>query len=164
MINLELSRYAFGLDSTLGRLYASGAGFSDERSFVCFVLEDQVRTGVKVRGETAVPVGTYEIALRTEGGMHGRYSEKWPEWHKGMLWLQKVPGFEFVYLHPGNTDDDSLGCLLPGSVPVVTPDGEFRVVRSVEAYRKLYLPCVAALSRDERVALHIYDAREALAA
>ena len=158
-MNLEVMRYAFGIDSTLGRLYVS----DDERSFECFTLEDERRT-VKVKGETCIPPGSYEVVLRTEGGMHGRYTERFPEWHKGMLWLQDVPGFSYVYVHIGNNDDHTEGCILVGTVPVVLPDGEFEVSRSAEAYRKLYLKVVETLDAGERVVLHVMeDAREAAA-
>lgn len=158
-MNLELMRYGFGLDSTLGRLYVTG----DERNFECFTLEDERRTE-KVRGETCIPPGSYEVTLRTEGGMHARYSERFPEWHKGMLWLRDVPDFEYIYLHPGNTDDDTEGCILPGRVPVTLPDGEFTVSRSTEAYRALYRKVAEALESGERVVVHVMeDAREAAA-
>jgi len=37
--------------------------------FVCFGLEDEYRED-KVAGETRIPSGTYQVALRKEGGFH----------------------------------------------------------------------------------------------
>ena len=153
MMTLEVMRYGFGLESTLGRLYVSG----DARRFECFTLEDERRT-LKVRGETAIPPGTYEITLRTEGGMHARYAERFPEWHRGMVWLREVPNFKYVYIHTGNTDDDTEGCILTGAVPVVLPDGEFEIAKSSEAYKKLYLKIAAAIEAHKRVTIHVMEA------
>ena len=107
MINLTLERFGFGEQRTGGAWYREG---HDLRERLCFTLEDQRRLGEKVAGETSIPLGTYEIKLRTEGGMHEKYLRQFMELpHQGMLHLQNVPDFEWVYLHIGNTDDDTLG-------------------------------------------------------
>lgn len=164
MLNLELMRYAFGTDSTLGRLYVSGG----ERTFYCYTLEDQVRAkgAAKVKHETAIPAGTYQIKLRAEGGMHGEYKERFPAWHRGMLHLQDVPDFTWIYLHIGFREKHTSGCILVGEVPVVLPGGEFELVGSTSepAYVRLYQRILEALDDGEKVAIHIYDVREALAA
>jgi hypothetical protein len=160
MLNLELSRYGFGLDSTLGRLYLSG----DERAFECFTLEDE-RRKVKVREETCIASGTYPVVLRAEGGMHQRYLERFPELHRGMLWLQGVPDFEWIYLHTGFKEKHTAGCLLVGQVPVILPSGEFELVASTSepAYVRLYRRVIEAMDAGEKVAIHIHDTTEAFA-
>jgi hypothetical protein len=70
---------------------------------------------VKVKGETRIPAGRYQVTLRTEGGFHSKYSEKYGEMHKGMLWVRDVPGFEYILIHTGNTDEHTAGCLLVGN-------------------------------------------------
>ena len=148
-MNLELMRYAFGNDSTLGRLAIDGEPF-------CFTLEDERRT-VKVKGETCIPPGQYEILLRTEGGLHTKYSARFPETHKGMLWLQDVPGFTYIYLHIGNRESNTDGCPLVGVVPIVLPDGEFEIARSRDAYLALYAKVVESLDTGERVWIHVTE-------
>lgn len=129
-MKLVLTRFGFGLDSTLGELRTADGRVQ------CFTLEDE-RRKVKVPGETCIPEGHYAIDVRHGSPKFGKYDERW-DWHDGMLWLRDVPGFEFVYIHPGNTDDDTDGCPLVGEVPVALPDGEFAVQRSVAAYKALY--------------------------
>ncbi len=148
MMNLEVRRYAFGDDSTLSKIDIDGEP-------ECFGLEDERRT-MKVRGETCIPPGRYEIKLRTEGGMNGRYAERFPETHKGMLWLQDVDNFQWIYFHIGNRDDHTDGCILTGKVPVILPDGEFEVARSKDAYLALYAKVVEALE-DGAVWVHITE-------
>jgi len=148
-MKLRLVRYGFGADSTLGKLY-------DDDGLVCFTLEDE-RRAVKVPGETCIPVGTYRVTLRDEGGLTVRYRNRFPDMHKGMLWLRDVPGFEWVYLHIGNTDDHTEGCPLVGEVPVVLPDGEFQLARSEAAYRKLYPFIAGAIALDEDVTLTVEE-------
>jgi len=149
MVNLELERFGYGKDSTLGRLFVDG-------EFECFTLEDE-RREVKVYGETCIPTGTFEILLRKEGGKHKDYLDLFPELHKGMLWLQDVPDFEWVYIHIGNYESQTLGCPLVGNVPAILPDGEFQVLRSSDAYKALYRKLVGRLEAGERVVLHIRE-------
>lgn len=154
MRNYRLVRYGLGRNTTLGFFTKTEGG--DQEVQMDFSLEDE-RRHTKVYGETCIPTGSYELKLRTEGGMHHRYDALFGDRHKGMIWLQNVPGFEYVYIHIGNTDDDTAGCILPGEVPLVYPDGEFHVGRSTQAYWRLYEDMVPALIAGERVVLHITE-------
>jgi hypothetical protein len=118
-----------------------------------YTLEDEKRT-VKVWGETRIPAGSYVLKLRTVGGMHGKYAAKYA-WHKGMLWLQDVPGFDLVYIHVGNTTDDSAGCVLVGDTAAI----EGTVQRSVKAYERVYKAVLAAMDKGEEVRITITDIR-----
>ena len=101
-LNLIQIRYDSGSDSTLSIL-----GIPAEKEFLCYILEDEHRD-VKVAGETRIPAGRYEIKLRPpeQGNVNAKYMSKFPDMHKGRLWLQDVPGFTWIYIHIGNTDDD----------------------------------------------------------
>ena len=127
-----------------------------KREFLAFTLEDQKQTQ-KVYGETRIPEGTYEIKLRTEGGFHQRYSAKFPTFHKGMLHLQDVPGFEYVLIHIGNTDDDTAGCLLVGEDAVGNQRTEGKILKSTSAYKRVYGHVAAALAAGERVYITYTD-------
>lgn len=137
-------------DSSIGALFV-------DSSFECFLCEDEHRA-VKVKGETRIPAGIrFEIKLRTEGGMHERYKARYGEWHQGMLWLQGVPNFEYVYLHPGNDDDDTEGCPLVGMTASVNPAGGGTISGSNVAYGKLYPKVRDVLLRGDRAFITMVD-------
>lgn len=139
-MKLTLERFGYGLTSTLGRLWIDGIE-------VCYTIEDERRKS-KVLAETAIPVGTYNVLLRTEGGLHEKYAKRFPKLHKGMLWLQDVPGFTYVYLHVGNTEKDSDGCPLLVSDPQVK-GGEFWGSGSELAYQFVYGKAVGRAAAGE---------------
>lgn len=144
-MKLLVKRFGDLLDSTLGALYIDG-------EFCCFSLEDEKRL-VKVPNETRIPAGEYEINLRTEGQVHQKYLGKFPGIHQGMLWLQSTPGFQWVYLHVGNTDDHTSGCILVGDTALAK--GE--IADSVTAYKRVYLRCVRALNIGEKLTIEVQD-------
>jgi len=118
------------------------------KKFECFTLEDEFRE-VKVKGKTRIPDGTYRIELRTEGGFHNSYLNKYgADFHKGMLWVKEVPGFEYILIHTGNTDEDTAGCLLVAST--ADKDKAF-IGASVGAYKTFYPKVLEALKKAEAV-------------
>src|SRR5262245_52367067 len=94
-MQLQLVRNAFTDNSTIGELSVDG-------EFECFTLEDPVRP-VKIKGETAIPAGTYEVAVT--------FSNKF---QKLLPLLMNVPNFDGIRIHTGNTPADTLGCILVG--------------------------------------------------
>ncbi len=109
-MELLLKRIELADNYTIGRLYVDGAP-------ECWVCEDTVREpGVKVHGKTAIPYGRYEIYIT----MSARFKRMLPL-------LIKVPMFEGIRIHPGNTALDTEGCLLPGRVRLPNGVGESRL-------------------------------------
>lgn len=103
MTTLSLTRVQKDSDVTIGELKIG-------LLHICWVLEDPVRElpGVsvedwKIKGETAIPVGKYKI----ERTFSNRFQHTTPQ-------LMDVPGFQGIRIHPGNTTEDTEGCLLPG--------------------------------------------------
>jgi hypothetical protein len=144
-MKIVIERFSDDGKATLGTLWLDG-------KFECFTVEDTYR-GTKVRGKTRVPAGHYDVKLRDEGGMTKRYADKFPGLHKGMLWLQGVPGFEWVYLHIGNKPEHSEGCILCTS----TADKDLGAGgRSSDAYATLYAKVVDAAERGD-LRIHIID-------
>jgi hypothetical protein len=153
MRTFELSRFGFGRDSTIGIL---SEVINDKRKRIAFTIEDERRL-TKVYGETCIPQGTYELELQSSGELHRRYSDRYGARHKGMIHIKAVPGFVGIMFHPGNTDDDTKGCILPGTVPVITQDGEFKVADSQPAYWKFYDDVAASLFSGEKCILHVTE-------
>lgn len=116
--------------------------------FECFGIEDEPRAH-KIPSETRIPAGTYPVRVRTHGGFHNRYSEKF-DFHQGMLEICNVPMFTDVLIHIGNDDDDTAGCLLVNAG--VNTSGPIVGMSSTGAYKKLYSHVIQAALDGE---LHI---------
>jgi len=146
-MHLHLMRISTGVESTTGALYIDG-------EFVCFALEDTKRIK-KVAGETRIPDGLYRIALRNEGRLTQKYAERYSALHKGMLWLQDVPGFDWVYIHTGNKRGHTEGCLLVGDSLNNNQQADGFVGKSRDAYQRIYPQIAGAIESGEKVTLRI---------
>ena len=141
-MKLTVRRNASKADFTTGRLFIDGV-------FQCFTLEDE-RRAKKVMHETCIPAGTYPVELRLFGGHHERYKVKFPDVHKGMLWVKNVPGFTDILIHIGNHDDHTSGCLLVGTK--VDEEKGF-LYQSTVAYLAMYEKVLKAFERGEKVTI-----------
>ena len=153
-MKLRVLRFSSQEDSTSGLLF-----LEDEfgLNFLCYTLEDE-RRALKVKGETRVPQGTYEIKLRTEGGFHERYKKRFGALHKGMLHVIDVPNFEYILIHTGNTDEHTAGCLLVGDSQennVIIKDGF--IGKSTNAYKRIYKNISKAIINNEKVTITYQD-------
>lgn len=72
----------------------------DGRHF-CWTLEDPVRAGPKVAGDTAIPAGRYKVTI----DMSTRFK-------RPMLHVLDVPNFAGIRIHNGCTPANTEGCLL----------------------------------------------------
>lgn len=105
---IEIKRYEFGNHYTIGAMLVDGLTLGH-------TLEDKDRKieefgpGAKIKGETAIPRGRYEVILS--------YSHRF---RKVMPEVLGVPGFTGVRIHGGNSHEDTEGCPLLGAVK----DGE----------------------------------------
>ena len=137
---ITVDRFKSDSDATKSNVNVDGR-------FVCFGLEDEFRAE-KVANETRIPAGQYKVGVRTEGGFHARYTQKFADIHRGMLHILDVPDFEFILIHVGNTDEDTAGCLLVG-LNAAVDDGELRVTSSKLAYQKFYPMVIDAAEKGE---------------
>ena len=85
------------------------------------MTEQQIKSK-KVYGETAIPTGIYRVIIS--------YSNRFK---KQMPLLLNVPGFAGIRIHTGNTEKDSLGCILVGKNKAVG-----KVLESRDTYNKLF--------------------------
>ncbi len=88
---------------TEGDLYVNGEWF-------CFTLEDTVRHGPKVYGQTAIPAGHYKVAVT--------YSNRFK---REMTQILDVPDFQGIRIHQGLDPSMSLGCPLISKKRGATP-------------------------------------------
>ncbi len=160
-MELEVIRFSSGTDSTNGMLleldrHANSPyseGYRCKRTFLAYTLEDEYRKEKKY-GETRIPNGTYKLALRKTGGYHQKYSKRFPDIHIGMLHVTNVPGFEYILIHCGNTDEHTAGCLLVGDSQEnnqITKDGF--IGKSTQAYKRIYPRIAEAISCGEEVTI-----------
>ena len=152
-MKLEVLRISSESDSSSGLVF----DITDERKFLCYSLEDEYRND-KVMHETRVPAGTYQIQLRKVGGFNARYAKKYGDFHKGMLHVQDVPGFEYILIHTGNTDEHTSGCLIVGDSQEnnqLMKNGF--IGKSVQAYKRIYTPIATALENGEEVTITYVD-------
>lgn len=113
-MKLKLQRMTFTEASTIGTLFVDGKQ-------ECYTLEDVVRKE-KVFGKTAIPAGTYKIQITFS-----------PRFQRNLPLLSNVPGFDGIRIHPGNTAEDTDGCLLVG-----TSFGPNRINNSCAAFDVLF--------------------------
>ena len=152
-MDLEVLRVSSCKDSTSGLFFDTTNG----RSFLCYTLEDEYRSD-KVKGETRIPAGTYNITHRTVGGFTKRYQNRFPEIHNGMLWVRDVPGFDYILIHTGNTDEHTAGCLIIGDSQ---ENNQLKsngfIGRSNQAYKRIYPRISAAILAGETVTITYID-------
>ncbi|SFN98039.1 DUF5675 family protein [Nitrosospira briensis] len=129
-MDLNVKRLVFSEESTVGELSING-------EFECYTLEDKVRP-VKIKGKTAIPAGRYEVIIN--------FSQRF---QRQLPLLLKVPDFEGVRIHPGNTAANTEGCILVGE----TKDDNF-VGHSRLAFDRLFEKLKAA-STTEKIFIKI---------
>lgn len=148
-MKLLLKRIAKMEKYTIGKLYIDGEYFADtledtDRNLTSTMSKDEIAK-VKVYGKTAIPTGTYIVDMNTVSPKFGKRS--WAQPYKGKVpRLQNVPGYEGVLIHPGNTADDTSGCILVGRNKV-----KGQVVESQKTFHSL----MNILKKDNNITITI---------
>ena len=137
-MNLYVYRDTLKPGVTLGKLYIDGVYF-------CETLEDEMRTGPKVKGATAIPCGTYAVRLTMS-----------PRFDRVMPLVANVPGFTGIRIHAGNDADDTEGCLLVGTAPG-TLNGKPAVLDSRVAFARLFAKLTGAADKSGIVGTITYS-------
>ncbi len=127
-MKIQVQRDPSGAACTIGTMFVDGV-------FECYTLEDIVRDGPKVFGETAIPAGTYRVVVT-----HSNH------FNRDLPLLVDVPNFEGVRIHPGNTAKDTEGCILVGVVKLKDSIGT-----SVVAFNALFPKIQKAIADGEEV-------------
>ena len=137
-MKLSLTRNPSTKNCTLGTLLVDG-----QQTF--YTCEDVVRETEapvkewKITGSTAIPRGTYEVIITHSV----RFKKELPL-------LLNVPGFSGVRIHPGNTAEDTEGCILVGERIL----GE-SVVESRKAFLDLFVQMKDAIANGEKIHIEI---------
>jgi hypothetical protein len=133
-MNLLLQRLPSDEHRTHGDLYIDG-------QWCCYTLEDVVRDE-KIKGETAIPAGTYRITM-----------EHSPRFGANTITVNKVPNYVGVRVHGGMSEKHTAGCPLVGMERTETG------IRNCKpALDELKLEIAAALQAGEDVWLEVRNA------
>lgn len=137
-MKIKVERHFRGARYTIGRLYLNGEYF-------CDTLEDPVRDLNKNRvfdgdekktyGDTAIPYGAYNVILSMS-----------PRFGRILPLLLDVNHFEGIRIHAGNTEKDTLGCILVGENKV-----KGKVINSRDWEKKL----IARLTNQNNITIEI---------
>lgn len=110
MYDLLQIRNYFTTRATFSSLYSFDG---DSHILICQALEDEARAhGVKIPKETAIPIGDYKVGVtfsnRFQKDLPIIYnSDNYEVTDGSNIWTG-------VRYHPGNTEEDTEGCPLPG--------------------------------------------------
>jgi len=113
---IEVKRFEFKDTYTVGKMYI-------DNIYECYTLEDVVRKGAKVNGQTAIPTGTYNLIINHSN-----------RFNRDLPLLENVPNFTGVRIHAGNTSANTEGCILVGT----TWSGKDFIGNSKVAFNKLF--------------------------
>ena len=149
---LKVQRYSDNGNSTQGLFFIN-------HQFASYTLEDEHRE-VKVPGETRIPAGVYEIGfMEADTPLTLRYRRRF-DWFHYHLHIKDVPNFTGIYIHIGNDEKDTAGCV------TVQDNANNNQVepgfngRSTPAFKRIYLTVSRALKRGERVFIEICDEKD----
>ena len=137
-MDILVKRIAKKSTYTIGKLYIDGKYFCDtvedkDRGLKSTMTEAEIAK-IKVKGETAIPTGTYTIVLNVQSAKFAK-----SEWYIKNCHGARVPrlinvkGFDGILIHSGNSAKDSWGCLLLGENKIVG-----QVINSKETCKKFY--------------------------
>lgn len=138
-MELIVKRIQEGKNSTLSEIYLEGR-------FVCHGLEDRL-SGAKVYNDAAIPAGGYALGLKRFGAMHARFTRRFPKMHQGMLHILGIPDRKYAYIHVGKDFGDTHTGIVVGVAYQDDELGDFLMLKSAKAYKRLYRLLVDAVIR-----------------
>lgn len=144
-MKLTLFEIASTKNSTASLLSIDGTPF-------CMVVEDGPRDK-KVKHETRIPAGIYQVEQRKEGKFFNQYSKRFK--HSFVPELLNVPGFTGILIHIGNFVSDTSGCLLVNRWVGLGVDCNFSGMDSTSAYKSLYNILAIEFEHGEKVEIEV---------
>ena len=149
-MNLKLRRRFKGPNYTIGSFYINDEYFCDTIEDTDRGLDDNMSEaiikGKKIYGKTAIPTGTYKITLNVISPKYSDFNKyKWAKQCEGRIpRLINVKGFDGVLIHVGNTEQDSLGCIIVGENKV-----KGKVINSTNTFTKLYSKLKECVNKED---------------
>lgn len=159
-MRLRLIRTAKRPKYTIGHLYMQDRQ-NGEWVKLCDTIEDRDRgltqdmteaniAKIKVKHETAIPTGTYDIDMSTVSGVFVK-KPLYKEFCQGKVpRLKYVKGFSGILIHSGTDQDSSSGCIIVGENKVVG-----KVINSWATYKRVYALMKRAANNSERITIEI---------
>ena len=121
-----------------------------------FTLEDEPRE-VKVKGETRIPAGLYVLKIRKEDTpLTLKHRKAYGDWFSYHIEITNVAGFSGIYIHAGNDETHSDGCLLLGDCLDLSLDKN-PLTKSTVAVKRFYELAYPVLEHGGIVYLEIVD-------
>lgn len=168
-MNIKVIRDVMTDNSTIGQLSIDGA-------WQCWTLElatPKAYPGIK--GSACVPLGKYQLTLSPFKGEVYEWMVKlvpdiakyglplisniegvsYPDWTKNNDDIpdEGVHADRHVYIHIGNTKDDTLGCLLVG-----LNKSKDRINQSTDAFKKIYPQIVSVIQKNGPITIEYVNA------
>ena len=153
MMTLTLIRKYRKPDYTIGQLFINGQYFCDtledtDRGLTQNMSKEEI-IAKKVKTRTAIPQGTYQVYMKQQSPRFA--ASKAYAFCRGYLpRLLKVPGYEGILIHIGNTATDTDGCILVGKNRAVG-----KVLESTVTFKALYEKLKAADQKGEKILIEI---------
>ncbi|MGD1892097.1 MAG: DUF5675 family protein [Cyclobacteriaceae bacterium] len=145
---ITVLRYLDDGKTSLGLLFL-------KNKFFAYTLEDTFKAE-KVAGETRIPAGKYPLRFNLNNTpLTLAYRQRFP-WFKHHLEIEDIEGFDNVYVHIGNTHQDTQGCILIAD-GVTTSSSEKMITHSRLAFQRFYQRISALLLVGEEVTFRILD-------
>lgn len=157
-----LQRFSDNREDTLGLMLKEiDVSGKTALHFAAFTLEDQFQE-TKVMKETRIPAGFYELILnKADTPLTLKYRAKYPffQYH---IQVSNVQGFQGVYIHVGNSDDHSEGCILLGDAANNNSIAAGMITNSIQAWTRFYKEVSQHLEGGGKVHLEIRDENKLL--
>jgi len=127
-MRITLFRFLDNGNESIGLVFINGR-------FECFSLED---SNNPKEGKPRIPEGSYILSYKkTVTPLTILYKTKY-KWFKKHLELKAVKNYSDIYIHIGNDDEDTRGCILIGSSVSTSGSGDVIIEKSEAAYKSFY--------------------------
>lgn len=143
----------------LQRLIDTGAqtfGFVFGYGYKAHTLEDEFRK-LKVPGQTRIAAGVYHLIInKSDTPLTLKHRAAYGSWFKYHIQLMNVPNFSGIYIHSGNDETHTDGCLLFADACDYSKDKN-PMSLSLQAIKRFYDLVYPELEKGTLVTIDIRD-------